>query len=119
MDFQKTVIDKSFDQPVVVDFWASWCGPCQVLGPIIEEIAEEQKDKWNLVKVDTEQNQELAQEYEVMSIPNVKLFHKGEVIAEFMGALPRTSILNWLEEYLPSASKENLEDILERLAKND
>ncbi len=119
MDFQKTVIDKSFDQPVVVDFWASWCGPCKVLGPIIEEIAEEQKDKWSLVKIDTEQHQALAQQYEVMSIPNVKLFHKGEVVAEFMGALPRTSILNWLEEYLPSAAKESLQDILDRLAQND
>ena len=119
MDFQKDVIDKSFQQPVVVDFWASWCGPCKVLGPTIEQIAEEQKDKWTLVKVDTEAHQDLARAYEIQSIPNVKLFHKGAVIAEFMGALPRTSILNWLEEYLPDAQKDDLNAIIERLAMND
>jgi len=113
MDFQKDVIDKSFKHPVLVDFWASWCGPCKTLGPILETIAEEQKDKWSLVKINTETEQELANTYQIKSIPNVKLFHKGEVIAEFMGALPRTSILNWLEEYLPNEALKSLQTLVQ------
>lgn len=119
MDFQKEVIDKSFDQPVLVDFWAPWCGPCQVLGPTIEQIAEEQQGQWSLVKLNTEEQQDIASRYQIRSIPNVKLFHQGQVIAEFSGALPRTSIINWLEEHLPNSNKEALANIKERLLKND
>lgn len=119
MDFQKEVIDKSFDKPVVVDFWAPWCGPCRVLGPTIEQIAEEQKESWTLVKLNTEEEQQVATEYQIRSIPNVKMFHKGEVIAEFAGSLPRTSILNWLEEHLPNETKASLEEILQRLQQED
>ena len=88
MNFQAEVIEKSHKMPVVVDFWASWCGPCRVLGPTIEALAEEQSDRWALVKVNTEEEQALAAEYQIRSIPNVKMFHKGRVIAEFAGALP-------------------------------
>lgn len=119
MDFQKEVIDQSFNKPVVVDFWAPWCGPCRTLGPIIEQIATEQEDRWTLVKLNTEDHQEIANTYQIRSIPNVKLFYKGEVINEFMGALPRTSILNWLEEHLPNEQKQDLEDILTRLQDKD
>lgn len=119
IDFQQQVIDKSFDQPVIVDFWASWCGPCQTLGPIIEQIAEEQKEQWTLVKLSTEEQADIATQYNVKSIPNVKLFHKGQVIAEFAGALPRTSILKWLEENLPSEARSNFENILQRLSEKD
>lgn len=119
MDFQKEVIDKSFDQPVLVDFWAPWCGPCRVLGPTIEQIAEEQQSQWTLVKLNTEEEQEIAAQYQIQSIPNVKLFHQGQVIAEFSGALPRTSILNWLEEHLPNATRDNLQILLNRLQDGD
>lgn len=119
INFQQQVIDKSFSQPVLVDFWASWCGPCQTLGPIIEQIAEEQKDQWTLVKLSTEEQPDIATQYEVKSIPNVKLFHNGQVIAEFAGALPRTSILKWLEEHLPSEQKKALETILDNLREKD
>lgn len=115
MDFQKEVIDKSYDRPVLVDFWAPWCGPCRVLGPVIEQIAEEQKDRWTLVKVNTEEEQEVAVKYRIQSIPSVKLFHRGEVIAEFMGALPRTSILNWLEEHLPNEAMKTLQQLTQEL----
>lgn len=115
MNFQVEVIEKSHQIPVVVDFWASWCGPCQVLGPTIEALAEEQSDRWQLVKVDTEAEQAIAAAYQIRSIPNVKMFHKGHVVAEFAGALPRTQIENWLANNLPDGRKETLDLILERL----
>jgi len=117
MDFNKEVIERSYKKPVVVDFWAPWCGPCRVLGPVIEQLAEEQKDKWELVKINTEEEYEVAVKYRIQSIPNVKMFHKGEVTAEFMGALPRTQILDWLDEHLPDAGKEALGALLDQLNK--
>lgn len=115
MDFKKEVIDRSQEKPVVVDFWAPWCGPCKVLGPTIEQLAEEQSDRWELVKVNTEEAQNLAAEYGIRSIPNVKMFYKGEVISEFAGALPRTQIERWLDNSLPDGRKQTLQVILERL----
>ena len=115
MDFKTAVIEKSFEKPVVVDFWAAWCGPCRVLGPVIEKLAAEQADKWELVKLDTEEDYEVAEQFNIRSIPNVKMFYKGEVVAEFAGALPRTAIERWLEENLPDNRKESLSHILSRL----
>lgn len=114
LSFEKEVIQLSFEKPVLVDFWAAWCGPCRMLGPTLEQLAEEQSDKWSLVKVDTEAHQDLAREYDIMSIPAVKLFHKGQVIGEFVGALPRNSIIRWLDAHLPSAEKDRLKEIRER-----
>jgi len=115
MDFKTAVIEKSFEKPVVVDFWAAWCGPCRILGPVIEKLAAEQADKWELVKLDTEEDYEVAEQYNIQSIPNVKMFYKGEVVSEFAGALPRTAIERWLEENLPDNRKESLALILSRL----
>ncbi len=112
VNFQREVIEQSFLKPVLVDFWAPWCGPCRVLGPILEQIAEENKDRFVLVKVNTEEQPELAQQYRIMSIPNVKLFVKGKVVNEFAGALPRQAILKWLDENIPSEEAQELKDIL-------
>lgn len=115
MNFKQDVIEKSFEIPVVVDFWAPWCGPCRVLGPTIESLAAEQAGKWELVKVNTEEHYELSEQYNIRSIPNVKMFYQGEAIAEFMGAWPRTAIERWLAENLPDSRKAGLADILARL----
>ncbi|MCI5081412.1 MAG: thioredoxin [Saprospiraceae bacterium] len=115
MDFKQDVIDKSFEKPVLVDFWAPWCSPCRVLGPTIEKLAEEQQQLWDLVKLNTEEEPQLSQQYGIRSIPNVKLFHKGEVIAEFSGALSRTQIQEWLDEHLPNEQKQEIVGLIEQL----
>lgn len=113
--FQEKVIKRSQDIPVVVDFWAPWCGPCQFLGPVIEGLAEEANGQWELVKVNTDENRALGQQYQIMSIPAVKMFHRGEIIADFNGALPKHQIQQWLSEYLPDPRKDLLEDIKNQL----
>ncbi len=105
-DFNKDVIEKSHHSPVLVDFWAEWCAPCRILGPTLEKIAENNKDKFSFAKIDTDANQEVAMKYGIKSIPTVKLFIKGEVADEFSGALPEKMIEEWLDKALPSEEKE-------------
>lgn len=101
LDFERDVLEASRIKPVLVDFWASWCGPCRMLGPVLDELAKEQADRWSLVKVDTEARQDLASRYQIRSIPHVKLFSGGREVADFSGALPKTSIQKWLDDHLP------------------
>jgi len=99
-NFQKEVIEASEKIPVIVDFYADWCMPCRILGPVLEKVASSYKGKLKLVKINTEENPELAEKYDIMSIPSVKLFRNREVVDEFVGSLPESEIKEFIEKNL-------------------
>ncbi len=99
-DFKEKVIEKSEEIPVVVDFWSEWCPPCNILGPILEKIAEEQKEKFILAKANTEQTLENSRKYGVESIPNIKMFKNGKLVGGFIGAIPESDVREWLDKNL-------------------
>lgn len=101
-NFEKDVLERSYSMPVLVDFWAEWCGPCRVLGPVLEKLAEESNGSWALVKLNTDKHPELSARYGIRSIPNVKLFVDGKVVNGFIGALPENMVRGWLIKALPS-----------------
>jgi putative thioredoxin len=105
-DFRTEVLEASRTVPVVVDFWAAWCGPCRILGPTLEKLAAEANGAWKLVKVDTEAWPELAQAFQIRSIPAVYLIHDEKAVARFEGALPEQEVRNWLRDHLPGGTDE-------------
>lgn len=115
MDFEKDVIAKSHELPVVVDFWAPWCGPCRTLGPNIEALATEANGRWELVKINVDENQALSQRFNIAGIPAVRMFAQGKVVAEFNGALPKIQIQQWLDQHIPDPRKLRLQELLDQL----
>lgn len=93
-NFQSTVLDS--DVPVVVDFWAEWCGPCKAIGPALEEISDEMGDKIKITKVNSDENPEIAAKYGVRSIPTLILFKDGEPAALQVGAKPKNGLVTWI-----------------------
>jgi len=103
-NFSEVVLTNSRRVPVLVDFWADWCAPCRVLMPILASLADEFGGKFLVAKVNTEEQRELAARYQIRSLPTVKLFRNGEVMDEFMGALPEGAIREFLDRYIERAS---------------
>ncbi len=97
-NFQDEVV--SSEKPVLVDYWATWCGPCKMVGPIVEEIALEYQDKLKVGKLDVDNNQASAAQQNVMSIPTLLIFKDGEVVAQQIGALSKTQLIEFIEPYL-------------------
>ncbi|HHG83448.1 MAG TPA: tetratricopeptide repeat protein [Bacteroidetes bacterium] len=114
-DFDTEVLERSQEVPVLVDFWSPTCGPCLFLAPVLEKLEGNDDGKWELVKVNTMHHGQLSQEQGISSIPHVKLFYKGKVVSEFVGALPEGTLVKWLDEFIPTERKEELQAILERL----
>jgi putative thioredoxin len=104
-NFETEVIERSKTTPVVVDFWAEWCGPCRALGPILEKAADERGDKVVLAKLDTDANQNLARAFEIQGIPAVKAFKDGKVVDEFVGVLPPPAVARFFDKLVPSEAE--------------
>jgi thioredoxin 1 len=107
MGATKAVTDASFeadvlknDKPVVVDYWAEWCGPCRMVGPVLEEIASEHADKIDVVKLNVDDNPATTQRYGIMNIPTMSVFKGGEVVKSIVGAKPKSALLRDLADYL-------------------
>jgi thioredoxin 1 len=107
MGATKVVTDETFDaevlqssKPVVVDYWAEWCGPCRMVSPVLEEIAKEHADKIDVVKLNIDENPTTSQRYQIMAIPTMSVFRNGQVVKQIVGAKPKAALLRELAEFI-------------------
>jgi thioredoxin 1 len=107
MGATKVVTDETFDtevlqssKPVIVDYWAEWCGPCRMVSPVLEEIASEHSDKIDVVKLNIDENPTVSQRYQIMAIPTMSVFQNGQVVKQIVGAKPKAALLRELAEFI-------------------
>ncbi len=118
-NFSAVVLEGSMKQPVLVDFWADWCQPCQALMPVLSKMAEQSQGLFILAKINSDQNQDLAQQFGVRSLPTVKLFKNGQPVDEFMGALPESQIQAFIDQHIDRESDRIHARAIEALQVND
>lgn len=114
-NFDQAVLAASEEKAIVVDYWSPTCGPCRMLGPVLEKLDSE-SEEWELVKINTMEHQQLAMAHGIQSIPAVKMYSKGKIVSEFVGALPEPTLRKWLAEFLPNERKDRLNEIRDALA---
>lgn len=118
-NFGQVVLEGSRQVPVLIDFWASWCQPCKILLPVLTKLAEEYAGKFILAKLNTEEQQELAVQFGIRSIPTLKLFKNGQSVDEFSGALPEDEIRKFLDQHIPRESDTQVEAAKQQLLQGD
>ncbi|EYS91367.1 thioredoxin [Cupriavidus sp. SK-4] len=118
-NFETEVIEASRQAPVLVDFWAPWCGPCRTLGPMLERLEAEAGGQWKLVKVNVDENQDLAAHFGVRSIPHVVAIADGQAVDQFIGVLPESGLREFLGRLMPKPAQMALHDALQLAAEGD
>src|SRR5690606_29755761 len=117
--FQADVIDASMQTPVLLDFWAPWCGPCKTLGPMLEKLEAQYGGRFKLVKVDTDAQPELAQHFRIRSIPTVFAVVGGQPVDQFQGALPEGQLREFIDRLLPDPTEMEIEQAIQAIESGD